>query len=91
MKDIHFWRIQYWWPWRVTDVWRPRIEKSCDEWHNKSYLVVIPFVGVVVWFFGPFNREGEEHVYGHGPDGYEGRIVDGCDICAEITDPGFWD
>lgn len=83
-------RHWYWAPWNTTR-WGfrwPLIERGGDEWHNDSWIISIPFLGSIVWFPAPsFNgRWGEEHVYAAGPEGYEGRIVEGCEGCDEVLE-----
>lgn len=73
-----------------------RLRRGCDEWHNKSRYLVVPLVGMFVWF-ATADRAGEEHVFaymgagvGRGgvriPAEFSGRIVDGCDLCAEFVE-----
>ena len=79
-------------PWRITQAGfiksALRTQKGCDEWHNKSFYIVIPLVGMFVWWPEGIDRTGEEHLWGWfwGPHGeeIEGRIVEGCDICTEM-------
>lgn len=81
-------RFMWWNPWSgVTDPWKPRFFRGCDEWHNKSVAVVLPFMGCFIFFWErDFSREGDEHVYARcGVNGWEGAIVDKCVICDEIV------
>lgn len=81
-------RFSYTPPWQVTRwgfVSPFKIQKGCDEWHNPSYFVVIPLLGVFVWF-PTLDRSGEEHVSGWTSyGGYEGRIAPGCEECKEFV------
>jgi len=51
-------RFQYWWPWRRTNQW-PFIGRGCDEFHNTSLMIGIPFIGMFVLFqfWGPMRDE----------------------------------
>ena len=81
-------------PWKVTHAGflgsALRIHNGCDQWHNKSRYIVIPLVGMFVWWPEGIDRRGEEHIWASfwGPHGQEiaGRIVEGCDICTEIKE-----
>lgn len=92
-------RLRYSPPWKLTR-WGLMLNtmfgrpgwphRGCDEWHNRSWFVLVPLLGELVWFPKKgFDRSGTEHLYGMtgGPLAeYHGRIVDGCDICAEILE-----
>lgn len=87
IKDFSIGRFMWWKPTNVTNPWKPRFFKGCDEWHNKSYAVIIPFLGCYTWFFGPFSRVGEVHIYAYnGSEGWSGKYDPNCDICKEIMD-----
>lgn len=85
-------RLMYCPPWKLTH-WgwgfSPKPQRGCDEWHNRSWYVVTP---LGMWAVFPFydewydRVEGEEHLYGKGPLGYDGEIVGGCVVCAEILE-----
>lgn len=83
-------RYQYWAPWTLTGsglTGKPfRRQTGGDEWHNQSWMVNIPLVGMFVWFpKAGFDRTGREHIYAIGPSGtVHGRIVDGCATCTEL-------
>lgn len=84
-------RFQYHAPWCLTrwgltgGALRP--QRGCDEWHNPSWYLVVPFVGWLVWFpKAGFDRDGPEHLYAWGPWGHEGYIAQGCEICEEMVD-----
>lgn len=46
-------RLQWWFPWAVTDWWQPRFFRGGDEWCNDSAAVVIPPFGCLVLFWRP--------------------------------------
>jgi hypothetical protein len=81
-------------PWKITQAGfiktALRIQNGGDEWHNKSFYIVIPLVGMFVWWPEGIDRTDEEHLYsvGWGPHGrvFYGRIVEGCDICEELME-----
>lgn len=79
-------RFMYWAPWTVTRPWLPRVGRGCDEWHNKSVLLILPFLGAFIFFWErDFNRDGEEHLYAWCLScGWEGAYHIDCDICNEI-------
>jgi hypothetical protein len=82
-------RHWYWTPWSLTR-WGfrwPLIERGDDEWHNPSWIFTVPLLGAFVWFPAPgYNgRWGEEHVWSASPEGYEGRVVKGCEGCEEFV------
>lgn len=80
-------RFMYWAPWGVTEPWKPRGWKGCDEHHNTAVSVVLPFLGAFHWFYGPFDPSGEEHLSGYSPEeGWTGRDVEGCRICQEVKE-----
>lgn len=76
----------YWAPWGVTDPWKPRWWKGCDEYHNLAVSVILPFAGAFHWFYGPFeDQKLDPHLYGYDPEeGFLGREVSGCKICISI-------
>lgn len=64
-------------------------QRGCDEWHNRSWYVVLPFGMFVIFpaYDEWYDRvEGEEHLHSRGPEGTEGLIVEGCIICSEIRE-----
>lgn len=75
-------------PWQITQAGFTkqalRIQLGCDEWHNKSRYIVIPLVGMFVWWPEGIDREGPEHLWGKSGNEHFGDIVDDCDICTEI-------
>ena len=44
-------RWHWWFPWTVTDWWRPRVSRGGDEWCNDSLLFVTPPIGAFVIFW----------------------------------------
>ena len=44
-------RLQWWYPWGITEWWRPQIFKGGDEWCNDSVCVVLPPLGCLVVFW----------------------------------------
>ena len=80
-------RFQYHPPWWVTRWgWRwPLWYRGTDEFHNPSITLIVPMVGLFVVFPGRLNRSGGEHVFGYGPEGLFGAVVEGCDLCDEIV------
>lgn len=50
-------RWQWWFPWSVTDWWKPRTFRGGDEWSNDSACLVLPPFGclVVFWRSGPLR------------------------------------
>jgi hypothetical protein len=82
------WRFSaaWWEPWTITDWWRPQILRSCDEWHNPSFgLIIPPFGGIVFWRMHYARVEEELHLYGWSVGEWEGLHVAGCDFCDEIV------
>jgi hypothetical protein len=78
--------VMWWTPWTITDPWRPRVFRGCDEWHNKSWALIVPPLGGFVFFRMRYARD---HVSEHlnlwtRNEGWEGLYVVGCDICAEV-------
>ena len=84
-------RLQYRPPWKLTrwgflPEYLFRLNRGCDEWHNQSRFVVIPLLGELVVFVGPFDRTGPEHLFAYGPEGWAGHHKPGCPTCEEIVD-----
>ena len=79
-------RFLWWSPRLVTQPWRPRVFRGCDEWHNPSWAIVLPFLGCFIVFVGrEFGRPvGGEHLWAFVDGGWEGEFVDDCAICGEI-------
>lgn len=73
-------------PWSVTRPWLPRFITGCDEWHNLSAGVNIPFMGMVLLFRMRFRcTEGYEHLHmWTAENGWEGLEVLGCTVCRDI-------
>jgi hypothetical protein len=46
-------RWQWWFPWGVTDWWRPRAFRGGDEWCNDSACLILPPLGCFVVFWRP--------------------------------------
>lgn len=75
--------------WKVTNNgWLPEYFKfkgnpSCDEWHNIARFWIVPFIGDLTIFKKPYITVGPEHLYGRGPDGYDGTFYYDCDLCEE--------
>jgi hypothetical protein len=49
-------RFMWWFPWSVTDWWRPRAFRGGDEWCNDSAALVLPPLGCLVLFWRPGRR-----------------------------------
>lgn len=83
---MNFWRFQYHPPWHSTKPFKFLIESGCDEWHNSSKLITLPGLGMVVVFYGKFDRAGEQHIWYLNTKTYahEGRIDLSCDACLEF-------
>lgn len=80
-------RWQWWYPWSVTDWWKPRAFKGGDEWCNIPVCFVVPPFGGVALFWKPGRRRtmpcpeewdlmGDEQRADYAPCGYlhGGRI-----------------
>lgn len=78
-------RFQYWSPKGLTRWWSFQFQRGCDEYHNKSIVIGVPFLGAIVVFWEREQDGGEEHVCGHGPEGWTGVPKAECDICCEIV------
>jgi hypothetical protein len=63
-----------------------KIKTGCDEWHTISKYIIIPLVGEFALFEKKLEWFSEYHVWYYGPDGFEGRIVEGCDICQNFIE-----
>lgn len=89
---MRFERFMWWSPTKVTQPWRPSVFRGCDEWHNPSVGVVVPFLGAFIWFTGrDFSRHGEPHVSAWGSgSGFVGRLVNGCADCSDFL-KHVWD
>lgn len=46
-------RWQLWYPWDITDPWRPRIFRGADEWCNESIALILPLLGGLCIFWRP--------------------------------------
>lgn len=46
-------RFQWWFPWGVTDWWKPCPFRGGDEWGNPSVCLVLPPFGCLVLFWRP--------------------------------------
>jgi hypothetical protein len=46
-------RWQWWFPWSVTDWWKPRVFQGGDEWCNDAVCFVLPPLGCLVQFWRP--------------------------------------
>jgi hypothetical protein len=79
LRFIPFWHLTYYgWV-------RPfRFERGCDEWHNKSIMFRIPFVGE--WDYFKTNNRGGWHVYAMRKGRVIGLVVPGCSICLETLE-----
>lgn len=61
-----------------------RVLEGCDEYHNRTKFVIVPLIGEFGVYKKGFNLNQPPHLYAHGPDGWEGADVPGCEICAEF-------
>jgi hypothetical protein len=77
-----FWKITRWG--FLPGAFRPQL--TCDEYHNEGRYLIVPLVGCLDWFHRDRDLMQGMHLYASGPDGYAGRIVPGCVICAEILE-----
>jgi hypothetical protein len=86
-------RVRYCPPWKLTRwglVWNMMFgrvmwpHRGCDEYHNKSWFILIPLVGEFTYFSKPGYQTAREHLYGMGPDGVHGFVDPSCEICDEI-------
>jgi hypothetical protein len=78
--------IMWWSPWTITRPWLPRWIRGSDEWHNRSWgLIVPPFGGLLVFRMRYARRDGTEHLWAWSKlDGWSGLKVLGCSICTEV-------
>lgn len=80
-------RFRYAPPWKVTRwglLWPP-VGRGFDEYHDQAVFVIVPFVGELVVFTGRSVDRSECHVYGMSEGRVLGRVVEGCDVCAELV------
>ena len=52
-NGIYRHRFMWWYPWSVTDWWKPRAFRGGDEWCNDSIGLIIPPFGAAVLFWRP--------------------------------------
>lgn len=46
-------RFFWWFPWGVTDWWKPGVSRGGDEWCNDSFVFAVPPFGALVLFWRP--------------------------------------
>lgn len=74
-------RWQWWFPWSLTDWWRPCVFTGADEWCDESACFVLPPLGCLVLFWRPgrlrtlpcaeeWAEMDEEHRADYAPCGY---------------------
>ncbi len=77
-----FWRMTSWG--FVSKPWR--LQKGCDEYHNKSRFLIVPLFGGFVLFDKNYDTIQPEHLFSYIDGAWNGVDVPGCSICAEIKE-----
>lgn len=52
---IYFRRVWWWFPWRITRWWLPKIWRGGDEWCNVPLCFTVPPLGVLLIFHQPMR------------------------------------
>lgn len=86
MSQINIWRFTWYFPWAWDGSEYTKIHKASDEWHNKSSLINLPFLGCFCWFTTWNGRKGKEHLYAYQDDKFWGFIDPDCEICQDILE-----
>lgn len=78
LEFVPFWRLYHF------GFFLPKIRKGSDEYHNKSWYIIIFMVGSFIWF--QTTKRNEVHVnYWSKLDGFDGVIYKDCDMCQEFV------
>lgn len=85
-----FWKLTRWgwlfcnWPGHGCPF---KIHQGCDEYHNTSRYLIVPFVGDFTLFDRDYDASQPEHIYSYSPErGFEGADVTNCAVCTEVKE-----
>lgn len=80
-----FQRFMYWKPWEVTEPWKLGVQLGCDEFHNSSIMLQLPFLGCFIFFYNRRFQQETEHLHGMveeaGKKVVYGKVDSNCEIC----------